>query len=201
MLQEINLYPLLPQQQKSFLTLKLMAVSYSIFLLFLALSFCFELWGHHEEQVKQVELKQQLTRIHERLAQIKNQYPMLDPNDMESSVKKLQEELAAKHNIVNLLSHNQTFSAYLLGIAKAAASGMWLVDIQLSFNEGRVSLDGYAVYSSAVEAFMNQLSLQKEFTGLNFQLQEVTSVEDKDSKEPKESLLKFTIANKATAAK
>lgn len=196
MLQEINLYPLLPHKQKAFLTLKRMAVSYSIFLGLLICSFAFQLWGKHNQVLAKDELNRQLAKVHQRTAEIKNQYPMLDPNDMENSVKKLQQELEEKSNIIDLLSHKQNFSSYLLGVAKAAVQGMWLVNIQIAFSDDKVSLDGYASQSSAVQDFMNSLAVQQEFSGIHFQLQEVAKVE-----KTTDPLLKFIISTKANATK
>src|SRR5688572_17093895 len=103
MQQEINLYLWLPQQKKSFLTLKFITVSYSLFILLLALNFCMGLWEKHKEVVMAAALTQELNAVQKRMAEIHTQYPMLDPKDMENSLKKLQQELEDKNNIFNLL--------------------------------------------------------------------------------------------------
>jgi hypothetical protein len=194
MLQEINLYLLLPQEKKSFLTLRLMTLSYSLFIFFLAVNFCFGLWRNHQMVLLINGLNQQVSRIEARLMEIHNQYPMLDPKDMETSLKQLQQELEGKNNIFNLLSRNRNFSTYLVGIAKAAVDNLWLVDIQIEMNDKDLILKGRATQAAAIQNFINKLALQTEFAGLNFQLQDVHKVEN-----PKETGLDFTISTKMKA--
>lgn len=194
MLQEINLYLLLPQQKKSYLTLRLMAVSYSIFIFLLAVNFCFELWGKHQTVIAANALNVEANNIQTKLAEIHSQYPMLDPKDMDNSLKMLQQELEEKNNVFNLLSLNRNFSTYLVGIAKAAVSDLWLTDIQVEMKDKDLLLKGYASQSSAIQLFINNLAHQKEFSGLNFQLQDVHKVEVK-----KEALLNFIISTKVKA--
>src|SRR5689334_4742412 len=137
MLQEINLYLLFPEQKKSFLTLRLMAFAYGIFVVFLALHFCIELWGKHRETLQVEALTQDTNQVGQKLTQIHQQYPMLDLKDMEASLHRLQEELDEKNRIFNLVSSSQNFSKDLAGVAKAAGPDLWLVDIQASVDDKR----------------------------------------------------------------
>lgn len=196
MQQKINLYTLLPRIKKSFLNLKVMAVSYGIFLLVLVLNFCFESWTQHKQVVVGRQLQMQLNNVQSRLAEIKVHYPMLDPNDMENSVKKLQQEFNEKNSVFGMLVQNKNFSTYLVGIAKAAADGVWLVDIQAAMNEQNIALHGYASSASAIQDFLSNLQQQKEFSGIFFQLQEVVNTDLN-----KEKLLSFTISTKVNDSK
>jgi len=189
MLQHINLYLLFPEQKKSFLTLRLMAFSYGAFVLLLALHFCVEWWGKHRETQQVQALTLEVNQVGQRLAQIHQQYPMLDLKDMETSLRHLQEELDEKNRIFNLVFGNQNFSNDLLGVAKAAVSDVWLVDIQATTDDKGLIFKGYALQASAVQEFLNRLALQKEFAGLNFQLQEM-----KQEELHKEPVLHFIIS-------
>ncbi len=194
MQQEINLCLLLPQQKKPFLTLQRLTLSYGIFVLLLALHFCFEWWGKHRLRLQVEATTQELNQVEGRLAQIHEQYPMLDLKDMEASLRKLQDELEEKNRIFDLVSGKRIFSSYLLGIAKAAVPDLWLVDIQAEMDEKDLTLKGYAMNSSALQRFINQLTLQTEFSGLNFQLQEV-----KKEELEKEVVLHFIISTKVSS--
>ncbi len=196
MQQEINLYLLLPAQKKSVLTFQRMVLAYGIFFVLLVLHFIGDLWEEHKERIQVDNTTLALSQVERSLDQIHAQYPMLDLKDMESSLKILQGELEQKNSVFNLLSQNQNFSTYLLGVARAAVPNLWLLDIQVEMGPRDLTLKGYALDSNAIQQFMNQLTLQKEFSGLNFQLREVNKAQLHQ-----DVLYAFTISSKVNSEK
>lgn len=189
MQQEINLFSLLPKEKKSFLTLKLITITYSAFVLILFLNFCSGWWEKHQQRIMADQLNVELNQVQKKLAVMHEQYPMLDSKDMENSLRKLQQELEEKNNIFNLLAKDRRFSNYLLGFAKAATPDLWLVDIEVNLNDKKTLLKGYATKANAIQQFINNITHQSEFSGLNFQVQEVAKVVLN-----KETLLSFIIS-------
>lgn len=177
MQQEINLCLLLPEQKKSFLKVKFFASVYAIFLGLLIVQVFFEYWGKHREMVALESLNQELTQVDRKLALMHERYPMLDAKDLESSLKKLQAELREENRLFSLLAANRNFSNYLLGLAKTAVPELWLVNIQMSMLKQNLTLEGYAMQTKAIEAFMNHLKAQKEFAGQHFELREMRQAE------------------------
>jgi|GEM_PF-4218522 len=194
MQQEINLYPLLPQRQKSFLTLRLLIMAYSSLLVLLFIQCCFEYWGMRQQKVIITNLVQERNQIQQRKEAIHAEYPMLDPKDMENSLKKLQQGLTEKNTVFNLLTQDKKFSNYLMGVAKAAVNDLWLNGLRVDIGDRNLVLKGVATKAEAIQMFINKLGLQTEFAELNFQLQDVHKVEIK-----KEVLLNFIISTKVKA--
>jgi len=177
MQQEINLYVLLPHEKKSFLSIKMLTLSYSIFMIILMLNFCFSLWVKHKQMVRADEITKELQGLEQRLAEVNTQYPMIDWSDAENSIVKLKHEIKEENKVLRLLSKDRSFSNYLTGIAKAAVPDMWLVNIQMNLKEEHIVLNGYASQSAAVQNFINNLVIQKEFSDMHFQLQQLSKAE------------------------
>jgi hypothetical protein len=191
MLQQINLFQVLPQPKKSLLTLRRLSLWYGIFTAMLALNFIFELWDEHKLAKTNVALNAQMDQIQQHLTSIKAQYPMIDTTDIQASVKKLETEFNEKNQVVALLSKTANFSTYLTGLAKSTVSDLWLTKIHITVSEHDIILVGLALNTPAVQNFMNALAHQKEFKSFNFQLQALAEV-----KHHTPTLWTFTISNK-----
>ncbi len=194
MQQEINFCLLLPEQKKAFLTMRRLLTASVFFIFLLIFQLCLDYWGRHKDALQLNALNQDLTQVERSLALIHERYPMLDPLDLESSLKKLQSEVEEENTLFDLLAAKRNFSSCLLGIAKAAVPDLWLLDIKMEMKRKYLMLSGYAMQAKAIETFMSNLQAQTEFSGLHFILQEMLKTELE-----KEPVLHFIITTQVNS--
>ena len=193
MRQDINLYLLLPQSKKPFLTFKKIKIAYISLLFLLIMNFCSGWWHKHQQNLQIRNLTAQQEKLQANMIKLTKRYPRLDLGDIEKSVKQLQLEVGKKNNVFNMLENTTHFSNFLTGLAKSAVTGVWLVNITADSDDQKIELKGYALKTEVIQAFINNLQKQSEFSPMLFQLQEVTKAEVN-----KEVLLNFTISTKVT---
>ncbi len=192
MLQQVNLYRLLPEENKE-ASLKKLSFAYSVFVVFLFLMTLLSLWQNHKKAYELALMQKKVAIAEQQLATLILQNPMLNPKDIEASLQQLQQELDVKGKIVALLAQERGLSADLKGLAAAAVPGAWLTEISISIQEMQVSLRGQALRPGAVQAYLTQLLRQPAFMNTPLELREITNASTASN-----PYLNFYIATKAS---
>jgi len=192
MRQQINLYALLPGQNKFQISLEKLIVGYCIFVFFLIVMTLFDFHAEHKKSVQLNILQTQLAKEKKQINTLIAQYPMLNSKDFEMSMQKLQQELDIKYKMVNLLAQGNGFSLALKDLAIAAVPGAWLTQIVISTKEMQIELKGQALQPTPVHEFLNKLVQQPAFVNTPLELRELVNANTGNN-----SYLSFYISTKA----
>jgi len=174
MRQQINLYAVLPQENKISLTLFKMGVFYSgFFLLLIVISFyqyAYQRYLVHRFTVNQ----QQLTHLELQIKAIGKQYPSFNSQNPQQFLQALQQALQMKEQLFNLFKQQGYFSSYLKSVAETAPADLWLTEIGFYSLNHRISLKGYALHAEAIQQFIAALENQPVFSNTKLELQNVS---------------------------
>lgn len=174
MLQQINFYNLLPKKSGFQLTRQMMLSTYSVFLLLLIFIYGVELRQKQHLLSQYNKLNSQAQVLQQQLFSLTQQYPINDALVLKNTVHELQQKLASKGKILNLLSSKINFTAYLLGLAAVNVPGVWLTEIVFDNPEQKIQLKGFALQSGLVEELLAQLSKETAFSTVKFEVQNIT---------------------------
>jgi hypothetical protein len=176
MLQQINLYNVLPRPAKPWVTKKMLFIFYSLFLIILFLKWGNLLWEKHQ-LVKEYEKENVLLAdAQKQFKHLIAQYPTVDTTNIKNIGESLHAELINELKILSMLAKSSVFAAYMQGLAQTSTDGIWLTEISFSANEPRVALKGNAVRPQLVQAFLEQLIQQPVFANIPFKITELTQI-------------------------
>jgi hypothetical protein len=176
MLQQINLYKLLPRQSKSWFTWTRLYALYGLFILLLIFKWGNVLWEKHrltKDLEKEVAL---LAETQERFKLLLTRYPTIDTKNLQTLGESLRAELLNELKLVKLLSQSSKFSAYMLGLSNAAIDGAWLTEFSFSAHEPHIILKGNALQPAIVQQLLEQLIRQRIFIESPFRISDLTQV-------------------------
>ena len=194
MLQQINLYRLLPKDRFS-LSLEKMAIFYGLFLVIMLLNSSVNFYEKYQKSTELNEINSKLAIEKESLKLLVAQYPILNPNDLETSLKKLQGDLDVKSKMVSVVSQDAGFSEILTAIANAAQPGAWLTEMTFTYREGHMNLKGLATNALAIQEFLENIKKQPGLAHIPFELQSFGK--SSASTKPEENYFAFDIVTKA----
>jgi Tfp pilus assembly protein PilN len=195
MQQQINLFRVLQPAKTSWFDSQKIWIAYGVFIIWLAGGFLYQLLQQHRSTHKLNTLITQLKTEQQALIVLMQKNPFLNPEDLTSSLQKLQQELVSKNKIVNVLNGNAPFSDVLMAIARAAVPGMWLTHINISNSGNDMILTGKVTYVGAVQNFLNQLRQQTVLAMHTLVVREITKTPS-DAKQVN-PYLDFTISTQA----
>lgn len=177
-MQQINLFLLLPKTKKQILTFEVILIVYGFFIFLLFLNYSFEL-------IKKNQLQNQVASLNVLVFQEKNQlertmieFPLINPEDLEGSMKKLQDEVSAKIKLMAIISNSVKFSSYLTSFANADITGLWLTQMQITQNGYAIDLKGLATHEDHIHQYYEELKKQSIFAPLKFELLGVSAAQD-----------------------
>lgn len=174
MLQDINLYLLLPKKTGMYFTKKVVLTVYGIFLLVYILLYFVLLLQQKHLQLRYEALNKEVTTLEAQFKKMTANYPISNYDDLKGMIEKTRLDYQNKLNTVDLLSPNANFSAYMIALANAAVPGVWLKEINFNRTGIKIGLRGFSLEHALLEQFLTQLSQQHAFAGMNFELQELT---------------------------
>lgn len=93
---------------------------------------------------------------------------------LESKAKRLEQDLAAKRMVLNLLTGDSAgnrvgFSGHLEGLARRPLKGLWLTGISIENGGRHLALRGNALSPDLLPRYLELLSEEKAFAGQEFQ--------------------------------
>lgn len=175
MLQEINLYKLLPGRSRFALTKELVITTYILLISVLMLVYFVQSILVFQVSHRLDKVTAETAEVQKKLDELNTKYPINDFEVLNKSLNELEIQFEHKKNALNLLSPNAVFSSYLLALANTDIQGVWLTQIKIDNAEQKVDLMGLALQSSLVEKFLGQVDAQPAFAGkLDFELDELS---------------------------
>lgn len=175
MLQEINLYKLLPSRSRFALTKELVITTYVLLVAVLTLIYFVQAGLVYNVSYKLDKVTAQTAEVQKKLDELNAKYPINDFETLNKSLNELQVQFEHKKNAINLLLPNAVFSSYLLALANTDVQGVWLTHIKIDNIEQKVDIMGLAVQSSLVEKFLGQVAAQPVFADkLEFEIDDLS---------------------------
>lgn len=190
MLQQINLYEHLTKTAKSKFRLDIILIVYVLYFVFLLFNLIYDYTKKNEYEKKVAELTIELDKEKAYLSQIKEQYPSIDLDNLEGSMQRLQQELASKGEVINLLSNKPKFSDYFTMLSQTIVPGVWLTEFKILQDGKSITLKGITKKPALAHQYLQQLRKQNMLRNMNLELKEVSQVADEKTKV---SYLNFSI--------
>lgn len=177
MMQQINLYRLLPKEAGSLLTQKKVIIYYVIFFILLLI-----LYSHTQSQKVKLEyelngMTNEISGLQNQSIQLAQKYPTSNIDELQKIIKDLQIQLDNKSSAIDLLVLNNNYSSYLTGLASATANGVWYTEILFNRGANSINLKGSALQAIRLTELLDQLAKPSIFHSFTFNLQEIN--EDK----------------------
>ena len=173
-MQQINLYqPAVFIKTSPFVARRLLLAG-AIWLGILLLGYGVAHWRlwRVEGQLAELDARQQTARQH--IAELQQQYPVTSPAvELADQLEQLRAAKAARVPLLSLLADQSPddfpgFSEHLQGLAREDLAGVWLRVIVLSGGGQSLVLEGSALRAELVPRYVQRLSRQPAFAGLEF---------------------------------
>lgn len=187
MRQQINLYqPMFRKQEKVFSTVTMLQIS-GLLVVVLAAIYGYSWWSFKpiEQELARVETEQR--RLQQQIARVSAESPPpVRSRLLEQEVDRLSNELdrmqRVRHAIGGAVFGNQEgFSSFYEGLARQHVSGLWLTQVKLTQGGTRLVLAGKAISPELVPVYLQRLAGEQAFSGLSFNLLEMTRSEEDPS--------------------
>lgn len=173
MLQQINLYKLLPVKSRFQLTPMVAGVVYGVFIFVLLLIYGLDVHANYRINKQFELLVQQEKTLQQQLDTLNKQYPVSDAPGLNKALEELQTQLTMKAKMLNSLIQRNNFATYLTGLAGMDVNGLWLTEIAFNNVIQKIDLKGFALQTVLIDKAIEQLNAQSAFAGLKFEVQNV----------------------------
>lgn len=173
MLQQINLYPLLPVESRFQLTGKRALSIYSIFILVLIFICGLEFRAKQHALKEYTVLNTEVMTLNAKFASLTQKYPISDSAALLNNIQTLDDQLTSKSNLLDLLNNKKNFSSYLLGLANTDIKSVWFTEMQFNNVGQKIDLKGFALNSDLIKQMLVQLDAQPAFSKLHFEIQTI----------------------------
>lgn len=174
MIQQVNLYLPIFRKEEKILSATAMLQSCAIIIAGLMLFYVYASWqlSGLEDELVSTRIQQDL-KI-KRIDELGRKYPVkVKSRTLEREVDRLNAEHEGKQRLIQALfgrsiGNTSGFSAYLEGLARRRAQGMWLTGISFKDGAANMTIKGSALRPELVPVFIQQLSREKPFSGIEF---------------------------------
>lgn len=174
MTQQINLYqPAVFVRTSPFAARRLLLVG-AIWLAVLLMGCGVAYWRLRGAEGELAELETRQHQASQRITELQLRYPALSPSaELADQVAQLQAAKTARVPLLSLLADQSPddfpgFSEHLQGLAREDLAGVWLRDIVLAGGGQSLVLEGSALRAVLVPRYVQRLSRQPAFEGLEF---------------------------------
>jgi Tfp pilus assembly protein PilN len=177
--QQVNLYrPAFRKQKRRFsATAMLQAAA-------LALAGIGALYGYSYWQVRQLRAEvlrtdQQFAGLQKRLEEITRQFgERVQSKDLQNRVQRLQEQLAEKQRLQQLLQtaqfNTQGFADYFAAFARQHLPGVWITGLEITGAAEQLILTGRSTDPELVPRYLQRLSAESRLRGIEFRSFQMT---------------------------
>ncbi|GMR07387.1 MAG: hypothetical protein BMS9Abin26_0390 [Gammaproteobacteria bacterium] len=187
MIQQVNLYhPMFRKQEKVF-SARTLLQSTLIILIGIVLFSVYAKWQVIALESELGNLEQQQTSRLQRIEKVGKQFPVkLKDARLEARVGEMQQESSTKQRLIQVLSTRSFgvtsgFSSHLEGLARQHLDGMWLKSISLTDGGSRLGLVGSTFAPELVPQYLQRLSAEEVFAGVEFRTFNMQRAADKRS--------------------
>ncbi|MCS3904475.1 uncharacterized small protein (DUF1192 family) [Methylohalomonas lacus] len=177
--QQINLYqPMFRRQEKVFSAVTMVQIV-GVILLVLTAFYAYSWWSLQPFEQELAKVKQEQNRLQKELVRLEAQAPDQSKSQLlEDEIERLNREVEQKQRVAELISgkslgNRDGFAPLLEGLARQHMSGLWLTHVSLEHGGKRLSLSGKAISSELIPQYIQQLSREKVFAGLGFNVLEI----------------------------
>lgn len=179
MKQQINLFqPMFRQQRKPFSASTMLVLTVFFIMVFAGIyAYSLSQLGSVEIQVSSMD--KEIDKLRAQLEQLGKKFPGKSKNKLlESEIARLSKELEKRQEISEALAQHslgnkRVFSALLESLARKHVQGTWLTKVSISEGGEALGFQGKTFSSELVPVYIQQLSSEKSFTGLSFNMLEL----------------------------
>ena len=173
MMQQINLYPLLPKSPRYKITPRHSVHICAGFLGLLILLYLLNLAGYCWQQYHLASLEHQQRSAQQQLNTLEAQFAALQNKPLSWQNEQLAAELSAKQAILAKISQTsptgyQGYAKYLTGLAVTIVPDVWLTAIHIKTDKQQIELTGSSTNSTAIMQFIQNLSKNVMFNNKTF---------------------------------
>ncbi len=174
MTQQINLYQSAVFIKTSFLSARRLLLAVTVFVVFLLLGYGVARWQLWRTAGHLADLAVQEQAAQQRIVDLQQNYPVRTYSEILSrQVAQLRIEKASRLPLLTLLADHSPdefsgFSEHLQGLAREDLAGVWLRDLVLADGGHSLVLQGSALRAELVPRYVQRLSRQPSFAGLEF---------------------------------
>tara|TARA_R110000868_G_scaffold290766_5_gene550935 strand:+ start:2157 stop:2759 length:603 start_codon:yes stop_codon:yes gene_type:complete len=132
---------------------------------------------HEYYKKSQLKNKQQTLAAYQAdFKKLKEKFPQLFfSDDINESVKKFKQEMAAQQSIINMLSKRIPFSDDLLALSRTIVPNVWLTSIMIEKNGDDVIITGDSIGTANLHKFIANLEKDKIFKDFSAVIHEVNN--------------------------
>lgn len=179
MKQQINLYqPMLRQQKKPFSAASMLALT-GFFIAVFAGIYAYSLSQLDTIETNLSSIEKSTKDLQVQVDKLSKQFPGKTKSKLLSSeIARMNKELATRREIKNALSQHslenkRVFSALLESLARKHVQGTWLTSVSIDDGGEALGFSGKTFSSDLVPFYIQQLSEEKSFSGLSFNVMEL----------------------------
>lgn len=176
MMQQINLYrPIFRKQEKKFSSRAMLQAGLAI-IAGIVVMYGFQLWQLSGARSELQRVDTQLAAATKRLQDATQKYgPGAKNGQLESEVSKLEQQVAARLQVQDLLSrglfsNTSGFSQFFLAFARQHLPGVWLTGFDITGAGENMQLQGRTVDPAQVPRYVQRLSAETPLAGKEFQV-------------------------------
>ena len=174
MSQQVNLYqPIFRKEKRKFsATTMLQATALTVF--GIGLMYGYTYWQVRQLRVEAAQTDKRLVNLTKRMDETARQFgEHLQSKDLQVQVQKLQEQVAEKQRLQQILQsaqfNTQGFSDYFTAFARQHIPGVWITGLDITGAADRLTLSGRSTNPELVPRYLQKLSTEKRLSGIEFQ--------------------------------
>lgn len=182
--QQVNLYQPIFRKQEKIFAAKTVALIGLVALAGLLLTYVYGQWrvSSLARELAQLESFNELEI--KRLESLNQQFPLRKESpELLARLERVNLQRQAKARLIQLLAgrdvgHTEGFSKLLVGLGRQIEAGMWLTNIEVSDGGRAMSLLGGSYRPEAIPRFVQKLSGEAAFSGVEFKTFEIRRVDE-----------------------
>lgn len=173
-MQQINLYQPIFRKQEKIFSAKTMVQGAALIALGMLVFFGYAAWQTRSLEAQVAQFQRQRDDAARRVTELARAMPERSKSTaLEQDVTRLRGELRSKQQVVARLADHSTgntsgYSAHLEGLARQRLPQLWLTHIGLRRGGSTVELRGSALNPEQVPQYLQRLSAEPAFSGVEF---------------------------------
>ncbi len=173
MSQQVNLYqPVFRKQKRKFSALAMLQATVLV-VLGIGLLYGYTWWQVRQLRAEAAQTDKQLASLTKRLDETVRQFgERLQSKDLQAQVQKLQEQVAEKQRLQQILQsaqfNTQGFSDYFIAFARQHIPGVWITGLDITGAADQLTLSGRSTNPELVPRYLQKLSAEKRLSGIEF---------------------------------
>ncbi len=173
MSQQVNLYqPVFRKQKRKFSAMAMLQAT-GIAVVGIGLLYGYTYWQVRQMRAEAVQTDKQLASLTKRMDETARQFgERLQSKDLQAQVQKLQEQVAEKQRLQQILQsaqfNTQGFSDYFIAFARQHIPGVWITGLDITGAADQLTLSGRSTNPELVPRYLQKLSAEKRLSGIEF---------------------------------